>query len=29
MVLHPDIQRKGQEELDRVVGRNRLPTIKE
>jgi len=26
MVLHPDIQKKAQNELDRVVGRNRLPT---
>ena len=25
MVLYPDVQRKAQEELDRVVGRDRLP----
>ncbi|GJE96468.1 cytochrome P450 [Phanerochaete sordida] len=27
MVLYPDVQRKAQEELDRVVGRDRLPDI--
>ncbi|KAH7930184.1 cytochrome P450 [Leucogyrophana mollusca] len=25
MVLHPDVQRKAQEEIDRVVGKDRLP----
>ena len=25
MVLHPDVQMKGQEEIDRVVGNDRLP----
>ncbi len=25
MLLHPEVQRKAQEELDRVVGRGRLP----
>ncbi|EIN05973.1 cytochrome P450 [Punctularia strigosozonata HHB-11173 SS5] len=27
MMLHPDIQKKAQEELDRVVGPDRLPTL--
>ena len=27
MVLYPDVQRKAQEELDRVVGRDRLPDL--
>lgn len=27
MTLHPEIQRKAQEEVDRVVGKNRLPTF--
>ncbi|KAF8314281.1 cytochrome P450 [Clavulina sp. PMI_390] len=27
MILHPDVQKKAQEELDRVVGHDRLPTI--
>ncbi|KAK7052824.1 hypothetical protein VNI00_004143 [Paramarasmius palmivorus] len=27
MICHPEIQRKGQEELDRVVGQDRLPTF--
>ncbi|KAE9410131.1 cytochrome P450 2 Le.CYP2 [Gymnopus androsaceus JB14] len=27
MVLHPEVQAKGQEEIDRVVGRDRLPTL--
>jgi hypothetical protein len=27
MVLHPDVQRKAQEEIDRVVGNDRLPTF--
>lgn len=29
MVLHPDAQSKGQEEIDRVIGRNRLPTFED
>ena len=27
MTLHPEVQRKAQEELDRVVGTDRLPTF--
>ena len=27
MVLHPDVQTKGQEEIDRVLGKDRLPTF--
>jgi hypothetical protein len=27
MILHPEAQRKAQEELDRVVGTNRLPNF--
>lgn len=27
MVLFPDVQRKAQEEIDRVVGTDRLPTF--
>ncbi|KAE9396859.1 cytochrome P450 1 [Gymnopus androsaceus JB14] len=27
MVLHPEAQAKGQEEIDRVIGRDRLPTF--
>ena len=27
MMLHPEIQRKAQAELDRVVGRDRLPSL--
>lgn len=27
MILHPDIYRKAQEEMDRVVGSSRLPDI--
>lgn len=27
MILHPELQHKAQEELDRVVGRDRLPTF--
>jgi len=27
MILHPDIQKKAQEELDRVTGKDRLPLI--
>lgn len=26
MVLHPDVFAKAQEEMDRVIGRERLPT---
>ena len=29
MLLHPDIQRKAQDELDSVVGRERLPTFED
>ncbi len=29
MVRHPDVQRKAQVEIDRVVGRDRLPTYAE
>jgi cytochrome P450 len=29
MVLHPDIQKKAQAEIDRVVGSERLPTFAE
>ncbi len=25
MIKHPDVQRKAQEEIDRVIGNNRLP----
>lgn len=27
MVLYPDVQKKAREEIDRVVGPNRLPTF--
>ena len=27
MVLHPDVYAKAQEEVDRVVGKSRLPTL--
>lgn len=27
MVLHPDVQRRAQEEIDRVIGRDRLPEM--
>ncbi|KIL57118.1 hypothetical protein M378DRAFT_16464 [Amanita muscaria Koide BX008] len=27
MTLHPDVQKRAQEEIDRVVGKDRLPTI--
>lgn len=29
MVLYPDAMRKGQEELDRVLGKNVLPTFED
>lgn len=29
MARHPDIQRKAQEEIDRVVGQDRLPNIED
>ncbi|KAF8625969.1 hypothetical protein AX17_006694 [Amanita inopinata Kibby_2008] len=29
MALHPDVQRKAQEEIDQVVGTNRLPTFED
>ena len=29
MMLHPDVQRRAQEELDRVVGESRLPTAED
>lgn len=28
MVLHPQVQLEAREEIDRVVGDNRLPTVK-
>lgn len=27
MLLHPEVQRKAQEEIDRVIGRERTPTL--
>jgi cytochrome P450 len=27
MVLYPEVQRKAQEEIDRVIGNDRLPTV--
>ena len=29
MLMHPEVQRKAQEELDRVVGRDRLPEFED
>ena len=29
MIVYPDVQRKAQEELDRVVGRDRLPEFED
>jgi cytochrome P450 len=29
LTLHPEIQKKAQEELDRVVGHERLPGLKD
>ena len=29
MITHPDIQRKAQEELDEVIGRDRLPDLED
>jgi len=29
MLLHPDIQKKAQDELDSVIGRERLPTFED
>lgn len=29
VLLHPHIQERGQEEIDRVVGRDRLPTFED
>ena len=29
MTLHPEAQRKAQDELDRIVGLNRLPTFED
>lgn len=29
MLLYPDTQRAAQDELDRVVGQNRLPTLED
>jgi cytochrome P450 len=27
MALHPNVQKRAQEEIDRIVGRDRMPTI--
>jgi len=29
MIAHPEVQKKCQEELDRVVGRSRMPTLRD
>lgn len=29
MITHPDVQRKAQEELDKVIGRDRLPDFED
>ena len=29
MIAYPEVQKKCQEELDRVVGRSRMPTLKD
>lgn len=29
MMFHPDVQKKAQEEIDRVVGKARLPSVKD
>lgn len=29
MTLHPDAQTKGQEEIDRIVSKDRLPTLED
>ena len=29
MLLHPDVQKAAQAEIDRVVGQNRLPELKD
>ena len=29
MILHPQVQDRAQEELDRVIGRERLPTLED
>ena len=29
MIVYPDVQRRAQEELDRVLGRDRLPTFQD
>ena len=29
MITYPDVQRKAQEELDRVIGRSRVPTLED
>lgn len=29
MVLYPEVQRKGREEIERVIGKNKLPTFED